>query len=169
MKVAPLILSAVIAAGSANAAMAAMSVDMSDGTAVLNGSNVDEVLAIARSYGDAELETQSNGDPQIRGTIDGIGYSIYFRNCTSNEDCEDLNFYCGILDQKASPDVINDWNQTTRFGKGYLDEDGDTVVEMDVNLEGGVTVDNLSSTMGVWQIILNRFTEHVGFDPDASN
>ena len=135
---------------------------------LITGNSVDAILAAAQSYGQATLDRQANGDPQIRGAMLGVGYSIYFRNCTDNTDCEDLNFYCGILDHKASADAINEWNRTRRFGKAYLDNDGDTVVEMDLNIEGGVSAENLDAAFGVWEIVLSEFTSYVGYDPTRS-
>ena len=159
MKFAPLFVGTMMAVGWSSQAQA---------QALLDGNSVDEILTIARYYGDATLDQQSNGDPQIRGSIDGIGYSIYFRNCTANQNCEDVNFYSGILDNTAALETINQWNQTRRFGKAYLDGDGDTVVEMDVNLENGVSAESMEATLGVWQIVLNEFAHHVGFDPAAA-
>ena len=81
--------------------------------ALLTGTDTAEILNAARGYGAASLTTQSNGDPQITGKIDGITYQVYFRNCTNNEDCEDLNFYLGFLDIKPTLAEINDWNYSS--------------------------------------------------------
>jgi hypothetical protein len=74
---------------------------------IVDGSNVDEMVKIARGYGSAELETQANGDPQIRGEIEGVTYYVTFMNCTDNTNCEDINFYAGFLDNKQTLEVIN--------------------------------------------------------------
>ena len=42
-------------------------------------------------------------------------------------------------------ETINAWNRDTRFGKAFLDEDLDAVIEFDVNLEHGVSRDNLDA------------------------
>lgn len=39
----------------------------------------------------------------------------------------------------VSPRMINDWNREMHFSKVYLDREGDPVLEMDVDLTGGVT------------------------------
>ncbi len=129
----------------------------------LTGADTAEILTIARSHGSAKLATQSNGDPQINGKIDGISYQIYFRNCTDNTNCEDLNFYLGFLDLKPSLDVINAWNASKRFSRAYLDQVNDACVEMDIDLEEGVSSEYLASQFGVWNMILTQFAEHVGY------
>lgn len=129
----------------------------------LTGADTSEILSIARGYGSAKLASQSNGDPQINGKIDGISYQIYFRNCTGNADCEDLNFYSGFLDLKPSLKVINTWNASKRFSRAYLDEVNDACVEMDIDLVEGVSSEYLTSQFSVWNMILTQFAEHVGY------
>jgi hypothetical protein len=129
----------------------------------ITGTNTDKILNIARGYGSATLVTQSNGDPQINGKIDGISYQIYFRNCTDNANCEDLNFYLGFLDLQPSLDAINAWNASKRFSRAYLDSVNDACVEMDIDLVKGVSSEYLDSQFSVWKMILNQFAEHVGY------
>ena len=40
--------------------------------------------------------------------------------------------------------IIDRWNRTRRFGKGYLDRVGDPVVEFDLDVEGGVAEANVT-------------------------
>lgn len=130
---------------------------------VIDGSNVDEILNIARGYGSATLETQSNGDPKITGRIEGVGYQVYFMNCTDNKNCEDINFYAGFLDNKQTMDAINAWNRDKRFGKAYLDADLDAVIEWDVNLEYGVSRNNLDAAFSLWKLLLDQYTTYIGY------
>lgn len=131
---------------------------------LLTGADTDEILNAARGYGSATLSTQSNGDPQISGKINGISYQVYFRNCTNNTDCEDLNFYVGFLDLKPTLEVINDWNFNKRFSRAYLDQDQDACVEMDLDLVRGVTADYLDSQFGLWSMVVEQYAEHVGYN-----
>jgi len=130
---------------------------------LITGADTDEILNVAKGYGAATLTTQSNGDPQITGKIDGIAYQVYFSNCTDNANCEDLNFYAGFLDLKPTLEVINDWNFNKRFSRAYLDQDKDACVEMDVDLVAGVTPEYLDGQFNVWNLILTQFSEHVGY------
>ena len=134
---------------------------------IVNGSDVDEILAVAKTHGEATLETQSNGDPRIVGHISSQGdltYAVYFMNCSdTNTDCEDLNFYAGFADIKPTLDTINAWNRDKRFGKAYLDADLDAVVEFDFNLEYGVTRDNLVAGFDLWTLIVDQYTDYIGY------
>lgn len=135
-----------------------------DATAIpdlIDGSNADGILAVAQAFGDASLEEQSDGAPKLTGSIGDNGYSVYFLNCNGGSDCEDLNFYAVFLDLDVDADTINTWNLQKRFGKAYLDEDGDAVVEMDLNLVGGVSSGNLNSDFAVWKMVLEQFASHI--------
>ena len=103
----------------------ALSIALPAQAQTVDGSQVDEILNIARGYGSATLEAQTNGDPKISGKIDGVTYQVFFMNCTDNKNCEDLNFYAGFLDNKQTLEAINAWNRDKRFGKAYLDSDLD--------------------------------------------
>lgn len=131
---------------------------------MVDGTNVDEIANVARGYGSVTLDKASNGDPMISGKIEGVSYYMFFRNCTDNTNCEDLNFYAGFLDNKQTMDAINAWNRDKRFGKAYLDSDLDAVIEFDVNVEYGISDKNLDSTFSVWSLILKQFADYIGFE-----
>jgi hypothetical protein len=130
----------------------------------ITGADTDEILNAARGYGSATLGEQSNGDPQITGKINGITYQVYFRNCTNGADCEDLNFYLGFLDIKPTLEVINDWNFNKRFSRAYLDQDHDACVEMDLDMVKGVNAEYLDAQFGLWNMVVEQFSEHVGYN-----
>jgi hypothetical protein len=145
------------------AGILALTAGAAEAQTIVDGSNPDEIVNIARGYGSANLETQNSGDPKLTGRIDGVTYQVFFMNCTDNTNCEDLNFYAGFLDNKQTLDVINAWNRDKRFGKAYLDSDLDAVIEFDVNLEHGVTRENLDAAFGLWALILDQYTTYIGY------
>jgi Putative bacterial sensory transduction regulator len=152
-----LILGAALALGTAFSAYAQT-------PTILDGNSVDDITNIAKGYGSASLETQSNGAPKVSGRINGVTYTVYFMNCSdAGKDCEDLNFYSGFADNKPTMDLINAWNRDKRFGKAYLDSDLDAVVEFDLNLEHGVTRDNVDAAFELWSLILDQYTTYIGY------
>ncbi len=156
MRVAALFLGAVLPMG-------LLSQAMGQSDALIDGADVEEIVNVARGYGSATLETRDDGNPKIAARIDGISYQIYFLNCDEAHVCEDINFYAGFLDNKPSLEHINAWNRDKRFGKAYLDDDLDAVVEMDVNMERGISRANLDATFGVWKLILEQYTDYIDF------
>jgi len=153
-------LSSIIAGG----ALAVALTISAQGQTLLTGVDTGEILNAARGYGSATLTTQNNGDPQITGKIEGITYQVYFRNCTNNTNCEDLNFYLGFLDIKPTLESINEWNSTKRFSRAYVDQDKDACVEMDIDLVQGVTAEYLDSQFALWNMVVTQFAEYVGYN-----
>jgi hypothetical protein len=180
MKIVPMILLGVLAFATTESALAAPAPTKIDNlgaeetvapptTGLLDGGSVDAILALAKTRGEATLETQEGGDPKISGTTGDIPYEVYFMNCTDHTACEDLNLYAGFLDLRPKPDVINTWNRDKRFGKAYLDKDGDAVVEMDINLEHGISSENLDADFAVWALVVEQFAKHVGYTTQTSS
>lgn len=130
---------------------------------LVDGSKVDSIVELARGYGSATLESQTDGSPRIAGKIKGVPYYVFFMNCTEGANCEDLNFYAGFANIKPTLDAINAWNRDKRFGNAYLDSDLDAAIEYDLNLEYGVSRDNLDAAFGVWSVILEEYIAYVGY------
>ncbi len=130
---------------------------------LVDGGKVEDILELARNRGTATLESQSDGSPRISGKIKGIQYYVFFMNCTEGADCEDLNFYAGFSNIKPTLDAINAWNRDKRFGNAYLDADLDAAIEYDLNLEYGVSRENLDAGFGVWSVILEEYIAYVGY------
>ncbi len=125
---------------------------------LIDGSDAEAILAIAQRHGEAALSTQSSGAPLISGSVGERAYHLFFMNCGETGTCEDLNFYAGFLGVKPTLDALNEWNRNRRFGNAYLDADLDAVIEFDLNLEYGVTADNLDAAFSLWSLLLEEFT-----------
>lgn len=130
---------------------------------LVDGSKVDAIVELARGYGTASLESQADGSPRIAGKIKGVPYYVFLMNCTDGAACEDLNFYAGFANIKPTLDAINAWNRDKRFGNAYVDSDLDAAIEYDVNLEYGVSRQNLDAAFGVWSVILEEYIAYVGY------
>lgn len=125
---------------------------------LIDAGDVDAIANIARGYGSATIQTDSVGDPQILGRINGVLYTVNFYGCTDGADCTTVQFQAGWKNPgELTLDDMNLWNQDKRFGKAYLDFENDPVIEWDVNLFGGVSAQNLDDTFDWWRIVLENF------------
>jgi hypothetical protein len=129
--------------------------------AMVDGTNVDEIVNLARGYGAASSDTTSTGDPMISGKVNGVPYSIFFHNCTDGANCEDVRFFAAFA-SKPTLETINEWNRDKRWGKAYLDADLDASLEWDVNLVHGVARANLDNSIAVWINVLDAFATFIG-------
>lgn len=124
---------------------------------LVTAQNPEAILSVAKEFGEANLEKDSDGDPKIVGKLDGRTYVIYFYGCTKGLNCKDIVLRAGWGDTKMKVEDMNRWNSETRFGKAYLDKDGDPTVEMVINLKGGVSRENLYDTFDFWRVVVDKF------------
>jgi putative sensory transduction regulator len=70
-----------------------------------------------------------------------------------------IQFYSYFKKQKKKMDLkkVNEWNATKRFSRAYLDEDGDAVIEWDVDLEGGTTAGALKESIRTYRVGVMAF------------
>lgn len=124
---------------------------------MVDATNPADVLEIAKGYGSAELKRGSDGDPLIEGRLNGRSYAVFFYGCKGGRNCGSLQFYWGIDKKNVALSSINDWNQGKRFGRAYVDKNGELALEMDVNLRHGVSRKNLDDTFDFWRLTVTSF------------
>lgn len=130
-------------------------------TDLIDATDPDEIVNIARGYGSATLGMDSVGDPQVTGRIEGNAYTIFFYGCTEGRDCTNLQFSSGWISDRVDIAMINAWNRGNRFARAYLDDEDDPIIEMDVNMEFGVSRRNFDDTFGVWSAVLSSFARYI--------
>jgi hypothetical protein len=123
--------------------------------------NLDDLLILAAEVGAARMEVGNDGSPYIAGTIDGINYAIDVYNC--DPVCADLSFTSSFTIDGLTNDQMNDWNASRRFGKAYIREDGDAVLQIAINTRYGITVETFRDDLVWWQTVLEDYVSFVGF------
>ncbi len=96
--------------------------------------------------------TEIDEDGDILWRVDGLRAYILI-----SESRMQLLFRLAFSGTEATLPKVNEWNRTRSLSRSFLDEDGDPVLELDLDLEGGVTrarvVDYLKTcrlTIGEW-------------------
>jgi hypothetical protein len=102
---------------------------------IVSAKDPNAILSIAKGYGSAKLERDSRNDPMIVGRIDGVKYVILFYGCNKGENCDDIQFVAGWEGGKVSLKDMNRWNSDKRYGKAFIDSEGDPRLIMSVNLD----------------------------------
>lgn len=72
----------------------------------------------------------------------------------------DLQLYCGIK-HETSHYRINSFNRDYKWGRAYIDSDGDPVLESDISFIGGLGYDGLISFFTTFEDLLDTFVEHI--------
>ena len=141
---------------------------------VIDAITASEIAAIVtESNYDVEVKTDNHGDPYLVSERNGTKFIILFNGCNKAPDpleriCGDIQFRSGYtLPSAASLERMNQWNSDFRFGKAYLDEDGDPTIEMVVSMSGGVTRAYVRNMLKWWEIVLGDFEAHIGWGDDS--
>lgn len=115
----------------------------------------------------AQLDKDKGGDPLIRSASSGSKFNVFFYNCTEGSDCATVQFYSGYeTEDDATPsfEKINEWNRTKRFGRAYIDAEGEPVIEMDVDLDdGGMSQALFMDNVEFWTAVMAEFESYIGW------
>ena len=99
--------------------------------AVVREIDVPELKALMQREGYA-VETDEDGD--LVWKIDGFRALLQV-----DKKKTAIHFRASFADSAATMARVNAWNKTKVYSRSYLDDDNDPVLELDLDLEGGVT------------------------------
>ncbi|MFD2237352.1 YbjN domain-containing protein [Aureimonas populi] len=128
----------------------------------IDGTDPQAIADLVRGYGSARLDVAGDNTPMIRGRIEGTSFVIYFYDCDDlDANCNTVSFAAGWEVSGLTVEQVNAWNRDKRFGRAYLDTEGEPVLEMDVNLKGSVSAENFEDTVDWWRVVMADFTSNV--------
>ena len=131
---------------------------------LVNAKNPATIKAIVESQGwPATLVSKADADPYIESSRNGLKFLVIFMNCEDHKNCKTLQYYMGCSDAKDVPlDRFNQWNKEKRFARGYRDDEGDPVLEMDVDVDfAGIPRENLGETFNTWASLMDSYREFI--------
>jgi hypothetical protein len=131
--------------------------EKTDAPKIITSVSGPEMADLIREMGFVpELTTDSGGDPLIKFRIEGMMCLVYFYG---NKDgrSDSLQFSAGFANKPAITKV-NEWNAKKRFLKAHLDSDGDVIVNMDFEIDGGVTHAFFQERLKRWRAVFLSFT-----------
>lgn len=75
-------------------------------------------------------------------------------------DFMSLQFRAGF---RGNPPLgtVNTWNRENRYGKAYLDDDDEPVLEYDLDLEGGATESTIVEAVRTFRALVKHFYESI--------
>lgn len=123
--------------------------------------NITEICPVIAEVGTARLDRDSNGEQYIAGTLDGINFAVDVYNC--EPDCADLSFTASFEMEGLTVALMNEWNSTRRFGKAYIRDDGDAVIQIAINTRHGIALETFRDDLVWWETVLQDYVEFIGF------
>lgn len=131
----------------------------------ITAANPQGVVQLLEAQGfKASLQAEPDADPVIYSEVGGTPFAVFFFDCAAHKRCKTVQFYAGFRHGGVSFERINAWNARNRFGRAYIDDEGDPRMEMDVNLDpGGVNPGLFRETLDTWTGLVAAFKDHIGF------
>lgn len=125
---------------------------------MIDGTDQFAFVEVAGRFGEARLD-RGRDNPVVVGTMNGVNYGLFLMGC--DPACSSVQFYATWRGARIGPDRINEWNRMSRFAKAYLNVRGTPTLEMDVNIDGGVTRANFIDTFELWRVLSTGFARNV--------
>lgn len=124
--------------------------------------DVDQIAAILESEEyQAKLIGESD-DRYIKTGMSGYNFLILPFDCDdAGENCRSVQFYIAFATEtEPTLEAMNTYASENRFGRIYLDDDRDPVIEMDIDLEaGGMPKELFIDNLAYWEAIMVAFAE----------
>jgi hypothetical protein len=129
--------------------------------------SAEGLAAIIREAGfKAVVEQGKDGFPYILSASNGWNYIIRFFNKVG-DDYATFQFTLWLKDKDSRISLarMNEFNARWRFVKGFLDtSDKSLSVQMDFDLEGGVSPAYLASRITHWDALIGKFRSFMAPD-----
>lgn len=115
----------------------------------------------------AQLDEDSQGDPRVVSNTQGVKFIVDFYECDRDtpRTCGSLQLLASfnLPDEGLSAERINAWNAQFRFGQASVDAEGDPILRLDIELDGGTSWGNLQEWLNRWETSLSSFLEHINW------
>ncbi|WP_179380244.1 YbjN domain-containing protein [Jannaschia marina] len=111
----------------------------------------------------ATMGTDDLGDPKISSKVSESNFSVFFYGCNNGTQCTSVQFSSGYdLDIPMNAKRINDWNRENRFGRAFVDDEGDPFIRMDVVLaEAGNSTESFAYNLDFWRLLIEDFEDFI--------
>jgi len=76
-------------------------------------------------------------------------------------DVSYITYINGVSVDMLGYEFLSQFNSEVKFGRAYVDRDGDIALQMDRNSAGGVSAENIESDFDVFLILISKFLEDV--------
>lgn len=123
----------------------------------------DQIAAVMQKSGyRAEILEGASNTRYIRSGVSGKTFLVLMFGCDDDgKNCKTIQLYAGFKsDTPPSLEQMNTYAAKKRWGRVYLDDDRDPVVEMDIDLEdGGISEELFVDNLEYWDVVMGNFAE----------
>ena len=164
---AALILTALLVSGPTPRASAQAASSPYENVGMLDASEPKRIARFMEEAGYiARLGADADKRPLISGRLGRSDYTIQFYECERGLFCNSVQFLTAVpAPETVTLETVNAFNAQWRYVRVSLAND-EVRLQMDVNLDAGVTTDNFRDTLDIWRQLLALFeTDLLGLPP----
>lgn len=137
---------------------------------LVNARDANVIADVMKAKGlPAEVNSHQDSGPSIASEYGELRFVVIFNDCDDAfENCKTIQFFTGFTDAKDTTLAkINEWNRDRRFTRSYRDDEGDPVMEMDLDLDfDGIPRVNVDEAIGIWLSAMDAFYDHIYSDQE---
>ncbi|MBA4018263.1 MAG: hypothetical protein C0483_13920 [Pirellula sp.] len=115
--------------------------------------NVDQIFKVMHDEGYA---VEKSEDGFVKWKIEGLKTVMFVA-----KDSKSIQFYASFTDGNATLKKVNEWNKNKKYSRSYLNDDGEPCLELDLDLEGGVTEARIVDFLSTCRISLDGWYNDV--------
>jgi hypothetical protein len=153
-------------------AAAAFAVSTPAQAELVSSKSPEAIAGIIRGMGmPAKVIAKAGENPYIESKYNGLVYLVFFMTCDdANKNCKTIQYYMGYSDAKETTlEKLNAWNRDHRFARAYRDNEGDPVLEMDLDLDfSGLPRENVVESLRTWQSLVDQYQTYLFGAADGS-
>jgi hypothetical protein len=103
-------------------------------------------------------------EPMIESHAGSTRFYVYFYECNQTRTCQNIQFRTGFATRgRVTLAQVNDWSSRWRFGRMYLDPEGDVILDMDVDARRGLPPDILAAQLSRWLETVREAETFIGW------
>ena len=72
-------------------------------------------------------------------------------------DVSFITYMSGLTMNNVGHEFLSKFNSEVKFGRAYVDRDGDVTLQMDRNASGGISLQNIESDFDVFLMLISKF------------
>lgn len=130
----------------------------------LGVSEAQVAQALTRRGLPVRLGNDSFREPMIESHSGSARFYVYFYECNQTRTCQNIQFRTGYaMRGRISHAQINDWSARWRFGRMYLDPEGDVILDMDIEARQGLSEADLAAHLSRWLEVMREAETFIGW------
>jgi hypothetical protein len=103
-------------------------------------------------------------EPMIESHSGSARFYVYFYECNQTRTCQNIQFRAGYAARgRVDLAKVNDWSTRWRFGRMYLDPEGDVILDMDVEARQGLSEADLAAHLSRWLEVMREAETFIGW------